>query len=151
MYAKKLLTTPVCVARLDYQALFDTHSSDVITATVPEEPTRRCTQTSMPVIASGTCHCVAMWVDLEVSSETTIEYWATESCQDSEEVCNFPPYLKTNVKFFEAKQPTAAATDSTTGGGGNGVVGMVVAANSFIQCTTEFDVNSAMINFDFEF
>lgn len=143
MYAKRLLTTPVCVSRLDYQALFDTNEASA--ASTDQQTKQHSTHTPMDVIASGTCHCVAMWIDLEVLPDVHISYWADEGTRGTEE-CNFPPYLKTNVKFFEAQQLTDGS-----GGSGGGVVGTEVIAGSVINCTSELVLDSALINLHFEF
>jgi hypothetical protein len=140
MYSKKLLTAPVCVVDLDYQqALFDpnmdpeTQSSLLYTNCIP-----------MPLIKSGVCHCVAMWVDYAVTPELDITYWADDA---NDGTFNFPPYLKTNLKFFAAasKEPDDLKNFAPSG------FGVDVTAGNVINCAAEWHKDSALITLDYKF
>jgi hypothetical protein len=149
MYRKTLLTEPVCVTRMDYQALLDRHTPYDAALNQALETV----QTELRLVQSGVCHCAAMWVDFEVTSETSITHWVDDgssssgnSCSQSGSSFNFPPYLKTHVKFFAAGSGDDMKRFSSSAGVGRSVVG-----GDQISCTAEWRKDQAIIDLDFEF
>lgn len=136
MYGKILLAPPVCVTRLDYQSLIDTGAADAMT-------NLKFLSTRMTVSRKGKCHCVAVWVDYEVSPGNEITHWTDDSAGDSGG--NFPPHLKTNLKFFHV--PTSVDARSVT----SGVGGRNVNVGDVITCSASVQHTEGGMDFNFDF
>ena len=80
VYRKKLLAQPVCVGTIHYDLISLGEFEKLVNYQ----------NTQISISSTGKFHCVAIWVDYDITDEIQIKYWDGN---------NFPPYLKTLLKF----------------------------------------------------
>jgi hypothetical protein len=80
-YRKRLLSTPMCILSLDYEASEQLSISPVTT--------------SCPLITDGICDCIAIWVDYDLLPGCSLSAW---------DGSDFPPWLKVFVRFLPERR-----------------------------------------------
>ncbi len=105
-YQKTALSIPTCVYTIDYTIVNDQNSFID-------------TNTTIDFTRSGRCDCVAIWVDYDLTTHHTINFWEND---------NFPIYYKTNIRFFKESRA-------------------VEPLHNVIQCNTSFEYGNSDLDF----
>lgn len=92
IYRKKILAEPICIGTIHYNLLSSGDYSKLVNYHDNAQGF---------ITTTGILHCMAIWVDYDVTDTINIKYWNGN---------NFPSYLKTPIKFSQV--PTVVDHDT---------------------------------------